>query len=92
MELAKTLVRPGSLFLNDLSRANKFTNEGYGSVEQVYVVCSEDIAIPKEFQLWMIQNSPVREVFEIKGADHMPMFSRTGELSVCLLNIARKYA
>lgn len=84
-------MRPSSLFMEDLSKANKFSKEGFGSVKRVYIVCEEDKAIPKEFQEWMIQNDPVEEVKEIKGADHMPMCSKPQQLCLCLLDIATKY-
>nr|AAU95203.1 protein S [Catharanthus roseus] len=90
--LGKILVRPGSLFIEDLLKAEKFTEEGFGSVPRVYVIAAEDKTIPPEFQRWMIENNPVKEVKEIKGADHMPMFSKPDELSQCLLDIAKKHA
>uniref|UniRef100_A0A5B6YYA1 Putative salicylic acid-binding protein 2 n=1 Tax=Davidia involucrata TaxID=16924 RepID=A0A5B6YYA1_DAVIN len=88
--LATLLVRPGSLFLEDLSNAKNFSEGGYGSVARVYVVCNEDKGIPEEFQRWMIENYPVKEVKEIKGADHMAMFSKPQQLCHCLLEIAHK--
>ncbi|KAA8547241.1 hypothetical protein F0562_003895 [Nyssa sinensis] len=91
LELARALIRPGSLFLEDLCKAKKFSNEGYGSVSRVYVICNEDKAIPEEFQRWLIENSPVKEVKEIKDADHMPMFSKPRELCQCLMDIAHKH-
>ncbi|ONH96627.1 hypothetical protein PRUPE_7G142200 [Prunus persica] len=91
LELAKSLVRVGSLFLQDLSKMKKFSNVGYGRVPRVYVVCSEDKGIPEEFQRWMIENSGVTNVVEIKGADHMPMFSKTQEVCNALVDIANKY-
>ncbi|KAH9703867.1 methylesterase 1 [Citrus sinensis] len=92
VELGKMLLRPGSVFVDELSKANKFSNEGYGSVKRVYVVCDEDLCVPKEFQYWMIQNNPVDEVIEIKGVDHMPMLSKPQQLLDCLSHIAHKYA
>ncbi|KAJ6288587.1 hypothetical protein OIU76_024551 [Salix suchowensis] len=92
LEQARTLIRPGSLFLYDLSRADNFSAKGYGSVKRVYVICDEDLAIPVEFQRWMIENSGADEVMEIKGADHMVMFSKPRELSQCLSEIAKKHA
>ncbi|KAF5752927.1 Salicylic acid-binding protein 2 [Tripterygium wilfordii] len=92
LELSKVLARPGSLFLADLAKAKKFTNEGYGAVTRVFVLCGEDKAIPVEFQRWMIQNSPVQEVLEIMDADHMPMNSKTQELCDCLVEIAQKHS
>ncbi|KAB1214682.1 Salicylic acid-binding protein 2 [Morella rubra] len=92
LELAKTLARPSSLFIENLSKAKNFSNEGYGSVPRVYVVCEDDMGITKEFQRWMIENGGVNDVMEIKGVDHMAMFSKPRELCVCLLEIACKYA
>jgi pimeloyl-ACP methyl ester carboxylesterase len=91
LELAKTLARPGSLFLEHLSEAKNFSNEGYGSVPRVYIVCNEDLAIPVEFQQWMIKNEVPKDVMEIKGADHMAMFSKLEQLCHYLLEIARNY-
>ncbi|XVE87202.1 hypothetical protein DITRI_Ditri18aG0097100 [Diplodiscus trichospermus] len=92
LELAKTLLRPGSVFQQDLSKAKNFSDEGYGSVTRVFVVCDEDKAINLEFQRWMIQNNPPNDVVEIKGADHMAMFSKTRQICDSLLEIANKYA
>ncbi|KAA8535613.1 hypothetical protein F0562_030616 [Nyssa sinensis] len=91
LELAMALIRPSSFFLEDLSKKNNFSNEGYGSVTRVYVECSEDEGIPGEFTHWMLENYPVKEVKEIKGADHMAMFSKPHELCDCLLEIAHKH-
>ncbi|KAL2552132.1 Methylesterase 1 [Forsythia ovata] len=90
--LGALLVRPGSLFIEDLLKADKFTDEKYGSVPRVFVVATEDKTIPVEFQMWMIENNPVKEVKEIKGSDHMPMFSQPDELCKCLVEIAEEYA
>ncbi|KAF5961239.1 hypothetical protein HYC85_002448 [Camellia sinensis] len=80
--LATILVRTGLLFLEDLAQANNFSNKGYGSVTRVYVVCNNDYATPKVFQRWMIENNEgMKEVKEIKGVDHMPMFSKPRELT-----------
>lgn len=88
LELAKTLVRKGSLFLEELSEAQNFSKEGYGSASCAYIVCSEDLTIPKEYQQWMIQNAGIGIVREINGADHMPMLSKTKDLCSTLLEIA----
>ncbi|KAG2408671.1 hypothetical protein LR48_Vigan123s002800 [Vigna angularis] len=88
LELAKSLVRPSSLFLEDLSRQKNFSKEGYGSVPRSYIVCTEDIAIPVDYQQWMIQNAAVNNVLSIKGADHMVMNSKPRQLFDALQNIA----
>ncbi|XP_061352526.1 salicylic acid-binding protein 2-like [Gastrolobium bilobum] len=92
LELAKALIRPGSLFLEDLSRQKNFSKEGYGSVPRAFVVCTEDLIIPLEYQLWMVKNAGINDVLEIKGADHMAMLSKPQELCESLLQIAIKYA
>ncbi|XP_022741278.1 salicylic acid-binding protein 2-like [Durio zibethinus] len=91
LELAKVMIRPGSLFVSDLSKADKFSNERYGCVPRVYVVCNEDEGIPEKFQRWMIENFEVNDVMEIKDADHMAMFSKPQEVCNCLSKIAQKY-
>ncbi|XP_021723137.1 salicylic acid-binding protein 2-like [Chenopodium quinoa] len=91
-ELAMTLKRPSSMFLEDLSRPeSKLSEERYGSVRRVYVMCDEDEAIPPAFQSWMIKNDEVKEVRMLKHSDHMPMFCMPKQLCYCLLEIALKH-
>ncbi|KAK2357249.1 salicylic acid-binding protein [Trifolium repens] len=72
LELAKTLLRHGSLFMEDLTQQkNLYSKQGYGSVPHAFIVCNDDLGIPLKFQHWMIQNARINDVFEIKGADHM---------------------
>nr|GMC97157.1 salicylic acid-binding protein 2-like [Ipomoea batatas] len=85
--LGNMLIRPSSLFLEDLSKAKKFSNEGYGSVKRAYIICMEDIGIPLDFQRWLIENIGVAEVKEIKDADHMAMLSKPQQLCQSLLEI-----
>ncbi|GJM92903.1 hypothetical protein PR202_ga09409 [Eleusine coracana subsp. coracana] len=91
LTLAISLMRVSSLFLEDQQVQQPYTQERYGAVRKVYVVCTEDYAIVEEFQRWMVENNPVDEVKEI-AADHMVMLSRPGELVQCLQDIAEKYA
>ncbi|RZC23679.1 salicylic acid-binding protein 2-like [Glycine soja] len=91
-ELAKTLIRPSSLFMEDLTKQKNFSKEGYGSVPRAFIVCTEDLAIPLEYQLFMIQNVGFNEVVEIKGTDHMAMLCKPQELFDSLQQIATKYA
>ncbi|RDX70150.1 Methylesterase 1 [Mucuna pruriens] len=91
IELVKTLLRPGSHFAEDLSQQKNFSKQGYGSVPLAFIVCTEDLTISLNFQLWMIQNAGINDVVEIKGADHMPMISKPQELCDSLLQIATKF-
>ncbi|CAL9233658.1 unnamed protein product [Arabidopsis halleri] len=92
LELAKMLVRVNPLVTNNLAGARSFTEEGYRSVTRIYIICGEDNILPEDYQRWMISNFPVKEVMEIKDADHMAMFSKPQQLCALLLEIADKYA
>ncbi|CAI0553887.1 unnamed protein product [Linum tenue] len=92
LELAKAMVRPSSLYLHDLSKTEKFTEEGYGSVRRVFVICNEDRAIKEEYQRWMIENYVVERVMEIKESDHMAMLCEPTKLFDCLSEIADNYS
>ncbi|XP_031388341.1 methylesterase 10 [Punica granatum] len=90
LELAKMLIRPTRLFTEEMM-AYGLTEERYGSVKRVFVMCEEDEVIFVDFQRFMIQNSPPDEVKTMKGAHHMVMLSKPRELCRCLGEIAAKY-
>ncbi|XP_073104674.1 norfluorocurarine synthase 2 [Elaeis guineensis] len=89
--LATMLVRPGSLFLDHITKEAMITEENFGSLSRVYIVCKEDKSMIEDFQRWMIERSPGTEVKEIEGADHMVMLSKTKELYSLLLDIAKEH-
>lgn len=77
---------------SNLTGTRSFTEEGYGSITRVYIVCKEDKGLIEDIQRWIIDNFPVNVVMEIEDADHMLMFSKPLELCDRLLKIADKYA
>ncbi|CAA7033195.1 unnamed protein product [Microthlaspi erraticum] len=87
IELALLLKRPGSLFINELARREKFSDERYGSVPRAYIVCKDDKALTEEYQQWMIENYPVDFMTEMEGSDHIPMISQPQLLSERILEI-----
>ncbi|KAH8494014.1 hypothetical protein Peur_061234 [Populus x canadensis] len=91
LTLQALLNRPGSMFVESLSTANKFTEDRYGSVPRVYIVCTEDILLSPSLQRYMIEQNEVKEVMEIP-ADHMAVFSKPKELGQCILELAQKHA
>ncbi|KAK1667872.1 hypothetical protein QYE76_056031 [Lolium multiflorum] len=91
LTLGRSLMRVGSMFVDDLRLQQPYTKARYGSVRKVFIVCKDDRAIVESFQRWMIENYPVDEVMEIDGADHMALFSKPAELASCLAGIAEKY-
>ncbi|EOA28860.1 hypothetical protein CARUB_v10025104mg [Capsella rubella] len=91
LELGLLLKRPGSLFINNLSKMKNFSDEGYGSVPRAFIVCKEDKAIPEQHQKWMIDNFPVNLVVEIEKTDHMPMFCKPQQLCDHFMEIAYKF-
>ncbi|CAN6808649.1 unnamed protein product [Brassica oleracea] len=90
--LATMLVRVNPVVTNNLAGTKSFSEERYGSVTRIYIICGEDNMIPEDYQRWMISNFPVKEVMEIKDAEHMAMFSKPQELCARLVGIANKYA
>ncbi|XP_077233550.1 polyneuridine aldehyde esterase-like [Tasmannia lanceolata] len=90
--LATMLVRPSSMYVDDISNESMLSEENYGSVGRVYIVCKEDKLMNIDFQRWIIKNNPVKEVKEIEQSDHMAMLSKPQELCLCLLEIAEEYA
>ncbi|CAA0370463.1 unnamed protein product [Arabidopsis thaliana] len=92
LELRLLLKRPGSLFLNDLSRMKNFSEKGYGSVPRAYIVSKDDHNISEEYQRWMIDNYPPNLVIEMEGTDHLPLFCKPQLLSDHLLAIADKFS
>ena len=91
LELAKMLVKPSKLFLQDLAIESLLTEEKFGSVSQVYIVCEKYELVKQDFQRWIIEKSPPKEVKSIEGADHMVMLSKANELCLCLQQLAKKY-
>ncbi|PSS30770.1 Methylesterase [Actinidia chinensis var. chinensis] len=91
LELAKMLIRPNGLFLVDLGQKSLLTEERFGSVTTVYIVCEEDGVMKEEFQRWLIENSPPKEVRSMARAGHMLMLTKPIELCLCLQDIAVKY-
>ncbi|XP_071692799.1 norfluorocurarine synthase 1-like [Rutidosis leptorrhynchoides] len=87
IELARMLVRENGLFMEDFTSESMLTEEGFGSVNRVYVVCKDDRAITEEFQLWMIANSPSKQVKVMERADHMVMLAQPNEVSILLQEI-----
>ncbi|RLM69346.1 hypothetical protein C2845_PM17G08060 [Panicum miliaceum] len=49
--LAKSLMRIGSVFLEDLQAMEPLSMDRYGSVRKVYIVCKQDRTLPEEFQV-----------------------------------------
>ncbi|KAL3722217.1 hypothetical protein ACJRO7_034568 [Eucalyptus globulus] len=89
LELARLLPRPVRMFMEDLANESSLTEERFGSVERVFVVCGDDKAIGVEFQRRMIDRNPPKAVKLIAEADHMAMLSKPHELRQCLEDIAK---
>ncbi|KAL2240302.1 UNVERIFIED_CONTAM: Salicylic acid-binding protein 2 [Sesamum indicum] len=85
------LARPCCMFVNDWAKQSPFTEERYGSVKRVFIVCPEDQAISLQFQRWQIETCGADQVKVIENSDHMPMLSKPQELSQCLLEIIAHY-
>lgn len=60
----------------------------YGSIRRFYIETTEDNAIPIALQQNMISQNPPERVFNIKGADHSPFFSKPQALHRILVEIS----
>ncbi|KAM7251904.1 hypothetical protein ACFE04_023787 [Oxalis oulophora] len=91
--LATLLVRPFRIFRDAtlLDTNPTLSEEKYGSVPRVYVVCDQDLMLEEDFQRWMIEKNPPVDQEVIPGSDHMVMFSKPHELASILQDIAQKY-
>ncbi|TVU25770.1 hypothetical protein EJB05_28279, partial [Eragrostis curvula] len=89
--LAKSLMRVGSLFLEDLNIQKPLSKDRYGSVRKVYIVAEQDRAISEGLQRWMVSNNPVEEVKEIETADHMAMISTPDDVAQYIVDITKNY-
>ncbi|KAL8152009.1 hypothetical protein V2J09_021817 [Rumex salicifolius] len=92
LELARILVRESNIFCEELVMEGQITKEKFGSVDRVFVICKEDKLMKEDFQKWIIEKSPPKEVKFIQGADHMGMLSRPKEICLCLMEIAYRYS
>ena len=89
LTLATMLVRSFPLFkINDPKF--KFTGERFGTVKRAFVVTEDDLAAPKKFQMWMVENNPPDITVEIRGSDHMAMVSKPLELADGLQRIVQQ--
>uniref|UniRef100_A0A7N2R6Y3 AB hydrolase-1 domain-containing protein n=1 Tax=Quercus lobata TaxID=97700 RepID=A0A7N2R6Y3_QUELO len=91
LELAKVLMRPNGLFMEDFSKEGMLTEEKYGSIDRVFIVCEEDEVMKEDFQRLIIEDSPPKEVILIREAGHMVMLSKPSELCQRLLEVAGRY-
>ncbi|OVA14596.1 hypothetical protein BVC80_1813g32 [Macleaya cordata] len=60
----------------------------YGSVRRFYIETAEDDAIPLSLQQSMISSNPPEKVFQLKGTDHSPFFSKPQSLHKLLVEIS----
>nr|CAA11428.1 alpha-hydroxynitrile lyase [Manihot esculenta] len=91
-ELAKMLTRKGFLFQNILTKREKFTEEGYGSIKKIYIWTEQDKIFSPEFQRWQIANYKPDKVYQVQGGDHKLQLSKTKEIAQILQEVANAYA
>ncbi|CAI0390740.1 unnamed protein product [Linum tenue] len=65
------------------------SEENYGSITRLYIKTLEDHAIPASQQEAMVQSNPPQQVFQIKGSDHAPFFSKPQALHRILVQISQ---
>jgi pimeloyl-ACP methyl ester carboxylesterase len=63
------------------------TDERYGSVDRIYIECSQDRAIALQLQRMMVADMPCREVITM-DTDHSPFYSAPELLAAHLVEVA----
>ncbi|KAF2325441.1 hypothetical protein GH714_028730 [Hevea brasiliensis] len=63
---------PFAPLLEKLSLSDK----NYGSIPRFYIKTQEDCVIPVSLQESMIESNPPEQIFQVKGSDHAPFFSK----------------
>nr|1E89_A Chain A, HYDROXYNITRILE LYASE [Manihot esculenta]1E89_B Chain B, HYDROXYNITRILE LYASE [Manihot esculenta]1E8D_A Chain A, HYDROXYNITRILE LYASE [Manihot esculenta]1E8D_B Chain B, HYDROXYNITRILE LYASE [Manihot esculenta] len=91
-ELAKMVMRKGSLFQNVLAQRPKFTEKGYGSIKKVYIWTDQDKIFLPDFQRWQIANYKPDKVYQVQGGDHKLQLTKTEEVAHILQEVADAYA
>lgn len=65
------------------------STENYGSIPRFYIKTEEDYAIPLPLQEAMIKSNQPKQVFQLKGSDHSPFFSRPQALHRLLIEVSK---
>ncbi|PON54031.1 Alpha/beta hydrolase fold [Parasponia andersonii] len=92
--LALSLARPFPLFYDQklVTKEVKLTEERYGSVPRVFIMCDQDNGLEVSLQKWMIERNPPLEVRVINGTDHMVIATKPLKIFSNLIEIAEKYS
>ncbi|KAM7498049.1 hypothetical protein LguiA_022463 [Lonicera macranthoides] len=92
LTLALALARPFPIYRDKISlKEASLTKKNYGLVHRAFILCYNDLILPKEAAKSIIQNYPPDLVKVINGADHMVMFSKPQDLCSSLEEIAERY-
>ncbi|OAY50116.1 putative methylesterase 11, chloroplastic [Manihot esculenta] len=83
--LASVSMRP--IPFAPLAEKLSLSDKNYGSIRRFYVKTQEDCAIPVSLQESMIESNPPEQVFQVKGSDHAPFFSKPQALHRILIEI-----
>ncbi|KAJ6689898.1 hypothetical protein OIU85_006215 [Salix viminalis] len=65
------------------------SSNNYGSIPRFYIKTQGDCAMPASLQESMINSNPPTQVFELKGSDHAPFFSKPQALHRILVEISQ---
>lgn len=91
LTLALSLIRPVPIFRDDASlKEAQLTNKRYGSIRRVYIMSERDLIFTEKMQKEIISNYPPQDVKEIRGSDHMVMFSKPQQLASLLHTVAEE--
>ncbi|XP_010460319.1 PREDICTED: putative methylesterase 13, chloroplastic [Camelina sativa] len=87
LALASVAIRP--IPFAPVSEKLHVSDKNYGSIRRFYIKTMEDYAVPVTLQEAMIKLNPPEQVFQLKGSDHAPFFSRPQSLNRILVEISQ---
>jgi pimeloyl-ACP methyl ester carboxylesterase len=87
LALASVSIRP--IPFAPVSEKVHVSEKNYGSIRRFYIKTMEDYAVPVLLQEAMIKLNPPEQVFQLKGSDHAPFFSRPQSLNKILVEISQ---
>lgn len=86
MALAAVSMRP--IPLAPIMEKLSLTPENYGTVRRFFIQTLDDRMLSPDIQEKLVRENPPQGVYNIKGSDHCPFFSKPQSLNKILLEIA----
>lgn len=89
-DIALAMVSMRPVPLGPIMEKLPLSPERYGTVRRFFIQTLDDCALSPDVQEKLVRENPPEGVYNIKGSDHCPFFSKPQSLHKILLEIAQK--